>query len=489
MAYIKTNWIDNATMLDDDALNKIENGIGALDTDKADKAENVSLKFPPSPLVGAKGDSNGTTGNGTDDTIAINNIITYCVTNKKKLFIPDGIFRITSTIIFTCEVSGNSPNTSIIFNDSTSDGVKIESNHYYSIYSNFGVLGKINSGNGIVLETNTSYIHLINVHSKYNGLHGLYSHSSWANTYTNCDFFQNGGLGVYCMSLTADPGLTNATMFLNCKSRFNGGTNTVTTDADLKGGVKIVSAQGCYWIGGVVESNNAWGFIIGGSLGGGVGTYGVQIQNVYMENNPNGATVGGNVKVINGYWTNVSVSKSWLAYGADTGKTGYCFYVATSASNGIFKEEDNRFVKLGTGTGTKYQGFTNALPKKNVSAIMMNQANASDLVTTIATIASGAVFMLTGTITMKRNSDNTGATYPFIASQLEGSTLNVSLGAAIVGTTTAPPTIAWVGNDLQVTLQEYCWGHVEIVDQILIPLADSASITLGTIFGDVMQRR
>ena len=38
MAYIKTNWVDNVTMMDDDALNKIENGLGDLDTQLADNA-------------------------------------------------------------------------------------------------------------------------------------------------------------------------------------------------------------------------------------------------------------------------------------------------------------------------------------------------------------------------------------------------------------------------------------------------------------------
>lgn len=36
MAYIKTNWADNVTNLDDDALNKIENELGSLDTQLAD---------------------------------------------------------------------------------------------------------------------------------------------------------------------------------------------------------------------------------------------------------------------------------------------------------------------------------------------------------------------------------------------------------------------------------------------------------------------
>ena len=42
MAYIKTNWVDNVTMMDDDALNKIEDGIVTLDTQLADNVQQLA---------------------------------------------------------------------------------------------------------------------------------------------------------------------------------------------------------------------------------------------------------------------------------------------------------------------------------------------------------------------------------------------------------------------------------------------------------------
>ena len=51
MAYIKTNWVDNVTMMDDDALNKIENGIATLDTQLADIVNVIKDKTYADVLV------------------------------------------------------------------------------------------------------------------------------------------------------------------------------------------------------------------------------------------------------------------------------------------------------------------------------------------------------------------------------------------------------------------------------------------------------
>ena len=48
----------------------------------------VNIKYPPTPLIGAVGDG------VADDTIAIQNIIDYCVVNKKNAFAPDGLYMI-----------------------------------------------------------------------------------------------------------------------------------------------------------------------------------------------------------------------------------------------------------------------------------------------------------------------------------------------------------------------------------------------------------
>lgn len=65
MAYVKTNWADNVTPLDDDALNKIENGIGYLDAQLAAMATKAEIALhrkiyfsetEPTIFDGANGD-------------------------------------------------------------------------------------------------------------------------------------------------------------------------------------------------------------------------------------------------------------------------------------------------------------------------------------------------------------------------------------------------------------------------------------------------
>ena len=101
MAYIPTNWVDNVTMMDDNALNKIENGIVTLDTQLADISKIfVNVINPPKPLDYARLD------NITDDTEAINACISYVNSvGGGSVFIPVGVSYCASNIILKSNVS------------------------------------------------------------------------------------------------------------------------------------------------------------------------------------------------------------------------------------------------------------------------------------------------------------------------------------------------------------------------------------------------
>jgi len=67
---------------------------GQLSAYKAETAtqivDRVNVKFPPVPMVGAKGD------NSSDDTTVIQAIADYCKTNSKILYFPNGAFLFTT---------------------------------------------------------------------------------------------------------------------------------------------------------------------------------------------------------------------------------------------------------------------------------------------------------------------------------------------------------------------------------------------------------
>ena len=89
-------------------------------TVQAKLEESVSVKD-----FGAVGDSNGTTGNGTDDTAAIQAAIDYANLTGREVYIPTGTYRITSSLDFTGAQTksgfiGESNFNTIIFVDFTS---------------------------------------------------------------------------------------------------------------------------------------------------------------------------------------------------------------------------------------------------------------------------------------------------------------------------------------------------------------------------------
>ena len=139
MAYIPTNWVDNVTMMDDDALNKIENGIVTLDTQLADMAtQGINIKS-----FGTIGNSNYRHTDGIyytdsshtvlayDDTVSITNALAYCNANNKTLYFPIGNYQDSLQRNITCSIKGeNQYNTKWIYTGVS--GIFITTSSYYT---------------------------------------------------------------------------------------------------------------------------------------------------------------------------------------------------------------------------------------------------------------------------------------------------------------------------------------------------------------------
>lgn len=110
----KTNW-DNL----DGKLASVDNQLeGKTDKTYVDDAvdfnennvngKSINVKYPPTPLIGAKGDG------VTDDTTAIQNIIDYANNDSRRVFVPKGKYLISSPIVLNgCTLEGTKAN---IFN-------------------------------------------------------------------------------------------------------------------------------------------------------------------------------------------------------------------------------------------------------------------------------------------------------------------------------------------------------------------------------------
>ena len=355
-------------------MNYLPAGTGAVATTVQGKlGESVSVK------------DFGAVGNGTtDDTAAIVAAVDYCGTTK-ALYIPTGRYKITEVISAACSIYGDSPKTSIIYNAGTGDGLNLNTAFYYSTFENFSIEGNTASRDGITLVNiagsfgsgapNAAYCHFNNVYSYKNGRHGLHHRMAWATRYNQCKFFENLGLGVYCNTQVGDLGTANSVMFLQCDSRTNGGT-TSGFGSD-SGGVKIIGAAGVSWIGGVVESNNGFGFYIGNTS---YAVRNVHISDVYMEFNGWGVALGASFYIF-GAWANVVIENCWLAFGAQAGHTHHLFNVTASTDNGHFVERGNTFTDTSTGgttirhTGTQFSQLNNL--NKNTTPTFRAYQNAT----------------------------------------------------------------------------------------------------------------
>lgn len=292
---------------------------------------------------------------GTDG--AAFNIAASVCGSTNVLLLGDKTYTSSITRLAACCIKGMGYGRSILYYTGTGDALDLSEGMYNSHYADFTVKGNASSRDGITLWTeagdNNAYSTFENIYSSDHGRHGLYHREAWATRYINCKFNNNGGLGVYCHMELGDTGAANAVGFLHCESRWNGGTDTATIHSDNKGGVKIDGAAAVWWHGGVVESNNAWAFIIG--LDSQLATRNIDIRNVYLEATPNGANVGG-LFYMGLNWTNVTVQQCWMTYGNGAGKTGYAFYVNPSSDLGARFKEGYNFV-LANGAGTNVRNY------------------------------------------------------------------------------------------------------------------------------------
>jgi hypothetical protein len=108
-----------------------QQGAGAVDSSQVtydppftgSVATNVEAKLAQSINV----KDFGATGNGTtDDTAAIQTALTYCVNNELTLYIPSGIYLVTSTII-TGNAAGQQDNPVVIIGDGKTSVIKVTS--------------------------------------------------------------------------------------------------------------------------------------------------------------------------------------------------------------------------------------------------------------------------------------------------------------------------------------------------------------------------
>ncbi len=295
---------------------------------------------------------------------------------KQNILLSAGTYQVTATtgnyaVTVHCPIKGEGSKVSNIKNMGEGSALKIEGlgdgEIYYSHFSGFSVVGNASSEDGISVNPSmdlnkaVGYCKFEDVYSHDHGRHGLVHDTSWGTHYANCQFYRNGGLGVYLPGTNAYSQHNNI-IFRDCNSRWNGGTGNASADY-LKGGVRISGvSSGVYWEGGIVESNNAWGFIIGEDAT--YTAFKVVIRGVYGESHMptvSDSTIGGFLR-LSAKYEDVSVADSTIYYGAPAGKTGYAFYVANIPEGppGL-REWDNTVQEDGRpGTATRSFGVTNA---------------------------------------------------------------------------------------------------------------------------------
>jgi hypothetical protein len=403
----------------------------------------------------------------TDDTAAIQSAADAATAANKSLYIPSGTYKITSAIIIGgvgSSVFGDSPRSSVIKNYGTGDALDLSQCNYYSTFENFSVDGSGNaaSRDGISLYrvgsgtgNNVAYSHFNNVYSYNNGRHGFYHRQSWGTRYFQCKAHYNVGCGYYIYYPSGDAGGANGINFYECDARHNGSTSgTFSTD---NGGIRIEGAAEVHWSGGIIESNEAWGVIIDSAYNGNSAIY---FDNIYGEFNGYNATVGGFIYV-GSLTTNVEVKNSWITYGANTGKTNYFLYNASTCD---VKITDNSLPVVGAGTSVNQFGVTNQ-PIYPLTSVTLGDpaASGSPVTTTIFTASDDGNYVVSGVIAGARTGvTNQHGYYPFVATRDNSGSRSVEIGATGVTALGSPPTIAWSTNDLQVTVPAYNYVTVTL---------------------------
>jgi len=460
--------------------------------------------------------------NSTDNTTAL--IRTFSDAGNDRTVLLNGIYAYNSTsgsfgLTAYCPIKGTNPVTDGLHNVGTGSALLLggggASTRYYNRWENFSVIGNNSSQDGVVTSstgtgTATAYSSFSSVDIFGHGRYGLRHRNAYGTKYIDCKFQNNLGAGIILETPGTPPstseGFANGVTFINCDSRHNGSTaaqepstgsaSTATFLADGNGvyhaGVVITSAAGIQWQGGIIENNDAWGVIITPAVSG-ASVRSVHFSPGYMEVNPASAPVGGNFYA-SGPWSNITITKSNLFYGgAAVGQTGYNFYITGgegTAGTNNFKEYDNSNIAPSTYLGTKIfsYGASQTQPKVLVS-LPFGDLSGSAVVTTIATLTgTNPIATIYGTITSKRNSDTAGAAYPFVAGQNGTAATYAAIGSAIAGSSTAAPTIAWAGNDLQITTPGYVVASVAVWDTSYNHPSDYSLTYSAVLFGTMMKR-
>ncbi len=224
-----TATINSAAATSADQVSYTPAGSGAVITNvQAKLRESVSVKD-----FGAVGDSNGTTGNGTDDTVAIQAAVDFANTTGRIVFVPVGCYRITAPIDFTgaqtkTGLIGESNFDSFIFADFTSVTpvaalmLNNSSPRAYVAFKNFRLEGLNNANvSGIYSNLGSEFTEFENlwVRKFYNG---IVVSNDFNTKITRCQTWNNTNNGIQIgYTLAGVIGACNNVMLLGCLSTFN----------------------------------------------------------------------------------------------------------------------------------------------------------------------------------------------------------------------------------------------------------------------------
>jgi hypothetical protein len=183
---------------------------------------------------GAKGDSNGTPGNGTDNTTAIQAAVTYANANGLSVYLPSGTYRITAPINFTgiqakSDFIGESNFNTVIYADFTSvtsvaalSVANTNSPRAYVGFKNFQLLGKSTANvSGIYSNYGSEFTDFQNVWVR-NFYNGFVLATNYHLKLTNCQAWTctNNGFQVgYTIAGVLAP--ANNVAFIGCLATGN----------------------------------------------------------------------------------------------------------------------------------------------------------------------------------------------------------------------------------------------------------------------------
>lgn len=420
----------------------------------------------------------GAVGDGvTNDTAAIQ----IAFNTQKPVFIPAGTYKISTSLKAYNSIYGESPTSSILHNYVTTPGgqtvpescLDVSAAGYYSLFENFAVEGKSgNTSTGITTRSqadvtgnsaeNPSYCQWNKVYSYNNNKDGFYLRRAWANRFHMCKFQYNSRWGFNIDNISVSPvddSATNGCLMVNCEFRWNGPSgSTAAPGSQLGGGIKVAGAAGLWVQGGVIESNEIVGVEI---VNLGQSTRQVGFSNVYAEYNGysqnNGATfyVGSTV-------SSIYIRDCWIAYGAQT--LGNTNYLINNVGAATIDYNNNFVITTGAGTATLFAGKSNLkldnIYAKGSEGFGDPGASGGSATTTILTASSDGQWMVSGFLHFRRNSDQTGGIFPFVVAYDGNVGRFANIGASIVSGSTAAPTIAFSGNNLQISTPAYCYAYV-----------------------------